>query len=439
MRPVVSFCAAVAAVACSASTQTEVDVNVAIRRTSSGVIVVAPEAPPAPRRVVAARTPRARVDAPAPALPRETLPPCGTADAGPASIAQVALGPGRTCTRHSDGALCCWGALPGVSARDDAMERVERPSRIEGVANVLSVGVGSDHVCALGADGAVSCWGDNTYGQLGDGSTTDRAEPAAVPGLANVDLLGVGQWHACARVRGDGVRCWGGNMGPHAAAPNTLVPTRVEGFDDVRSFALGVDTCALTSDRTMHCFGNALMYTYRHPDPLGELYRHYTLRALRDLDALALGWSSTSPGDDVACARARNGTLWCWGRGYDGGHDRVRGGSSDRMVPVNVARIDDAVAVAVASDHICAIRAGAKLWCWGSNAFGQLGDGTTVERSVPVEVSSREQVVAVAVAEGHTCAQTRDGALWCFGHNHRGQLGDGTTEDRHVPTPVRWR
>ena len=109
------------------------------------------------------------------------------------------------------------------------------------------------------------------------------------------------------------------------------------------------------------------------------------------------------------------------------------------MVPVNVARIGDATAIAVAADHACVIRAGAKLWCWGRNEHGQVGDGTTVERAVPVEVSSSAAVVAVSVAEGHTCAQTRDGALWCWGDNRRGQLGDGTTDDRHAPTPVRWQ
>lgn len=441
MRNVLTPCAALFAAACSSSTQTQVDVNVAIRRTGVGVLVAAPEPPEAPRAVVVrpARPPRIRVEAPPPSLPRDTLPPCVREGVALASIAEVALGPDRSCTRHTDGSLCCWGALPGVSAREREMERVERPSRVEGVANVVSVGLGSDHVCALGADGSVSCWGRNTYGQLGDGGTVDRAAPQVVPGLANVDMLGVGQWHSCARVRGDGIRCWGGNMGAHAAAANTQVPTRIEGFDDVRRFALGVDTCALTSARAMHCFGNALMYTYRRPDRYEDRYRHYTLRALRDLDALALGWSSTGAGDDVACATARGGALWCWGRGYDGGHDRVNGGSSDRMVPLNFAGIRDAVSVAVASDHICAIRGGAKLWCWGRNDHGQVGDGSTVERAMPVEVSSRGQVVAVAVAEGHTCAQTRDGALWCWGLNDHGQLGDGTTEDRHVPTPVRWR
>jgi hypothetical protein len=74
-------------------------------------------------------------------------------------------------------------------------------------------------------------------------------------------------------------------MGPHAAAANARVPARVEGFDDVTRFALGVDTCALTASRALHCWGNARMYTYQRADLLEGRDRHYTLRALRDKDA----------------------------------------------------------------------------------------------------------------------------------------------------------
>ena len=301
----------------------------------------------------------------------------------------------------------------------------------------LGVGLGAEHLCALLADGTVSCWGRNTYGELGLDGVERRDAPTPVAGLANVDLLGVGHWNTCARVRGDGVRCWGGGSG--AGRRMERVPTRVEGVDDAADFALGVDRCVLTGARSLHCWGDALMYTYRHADRLGERYRHYTLRALRDLRAVGLGWSAYGAGDQYACALDGGGALWCWGGGYRGDHDRDTGASSEHMVPVNFAGIRDATALAVAGDHACVIREGAKLWCWGANGAGQIGDGTRVSRTMPVEISAHLAVAAVAVAEGHTCAQTRDGALWCWGDNRSGQLGDGTIDARLVPTAVRWR
>lgn len=122
---------------------------------------------------------------------------------------------------------------------------------------------------------------------------------------------------------------------------------------------------------------------------------------------------------------------------FDGSHDRETGATTGRMTPVNVAGVSDAVTVAAGGAHACVIRGNAKLWCWGDNAHGQLGDGTRVHRNVPVEVRGIGEVTAVAASEGHTCAQARDGSLWCWGRNRDGEFGDGSAEDRDLPVRVR--
>ena len=98
--------------------------------------------------------------------------------------------------------------------------------------------------------------------------------------------------------------------------------------------------------------------------------------------------------------------------------------------------------------HACLVDEGGSLWCWGNNAFGQLGDGTRDDRAAPVRIGSESDWVTVATGgEGctstycapageHTCAIRRDGSLWCWGANAAGQLGDGTTEARLQPTRI---
>lgn len=86
-----------------------------------------------------------------------------------------------------------------------------------------------------------------------------------------------------------------------------------------------------------------------------------------------------------------------------------------------------------AGGHYAAIRAGGRLWTWGNNDSGQLGDGTTESRPDPVEVGVGMGWRAVSVGSDFTLAVRTDGTLWGWGKNDNGQLGDGTTNDRLAP------
>ena len=92
----------------------------------------------------------------------------------------------------------------------------------------------------------------------------------------------------------------------------------------------------------------------------------------------------------------------------------------------------DWVQISAGSSHTCGITSDDSLWCWGSNASGQLGDNSTTERLVPTAVNGGGAWKQVAAGGSYTCGITSDDSLWCWGSN-----GDGELTATELSSPYR--
>ena len=126
---------------------------------------------------------------------------------------------------------------------------------------------------------------------------------------------------------------------------------------------------------------------------------------------------------------AANGKVLCWGlnaSGQDGD-----GTTTDRHTPVYVLDLEGVLNLTAGSLHTCALTGEGAVWCWGDNASGQLGDNTTTNRSVPVKVQGLPgPATSFTAGKDFTCAVVENGEVWCWGENGRGQLNDGSKTNR---------
>jgi alpha-tubulin suppressor-like RCC1 family protein len=100
--------------------------------------------------------------------------------------------------------------------------------------------------------------------------------------------------------------------------------------------------------------------------------------------------------------------------------------------------------IAVGAWHICAILDDGSVKCWGAGSLGRLGIGTTDDRghspdemgtNLPTVQLGGHKAVQLTAAE-HTCALLDNGTVMCWGYNAQGQLGIGSTENALTPKLV---
>lgn len=128
--------------------------------------------------------------------------------------------------------------------------------------------------------------------------------------------------------------------------------------------------------------------------------------------------------------------LYAWGLDTNGqlGDNTVVNKSSPVSV---VGGFTDWVQIVSSNIHSLGIRANGTAWAWGGNIYGRLGDGTTVSKSSPVSVvGGFMDWVQVNSFSSSNVGIRANGTAWAWGANSAGQLGDGTTVSKSSPVAV---
>lgn len=131
----------------------------------------------------------------------------------------------------------------------------------------------------------------------------------------------------------------------------------------------------------------------------------------------------------------RQGRVHAWGANSYGQLGRSSADVWNSKLPLVVPGLPSIVAIAAGEEHSLALDRQGRVWAWGKNSTGQLGDGTTAHRHAPALVAL-DRVIAISAGSGHCLAVRADGGVSAWGDNAVGQLGNGTIVSSALPVPV---
>jgi|GEM_PF-2046048 len=186
----------------------------------------------------------------------------------------------------------------------------------------------------------------------------------------------------------------------------------------VKQIALGtIAACALLEDATVACYGGGIV---------GTLGRGTERPAIDPVPRRVPGLNGVAKvfgGGYTMCAVLVDGTVACWGAEQSANPYGARPGNL-----FAVEGLTKVVDLAVSTSHTCALVDAGDLYCFGSNYFGELGDGTTENSRRALKVAGISGAKHVATGAEVSCAVVADGSVSCWGMNDHGQLGQGDVD-----------
>ena len=253
----------------------------------------------------------------------------------------------------------------------------------------------------VGSGGNVWAWGDDSFGQLGNGTTTLSDAPVLVPGLSAVTQVAAGPDYVLA-LKSDGtVWAWGSNKGGSlgdGTTTNRLRPERVPGLTGITQVVAEGASFAVRSDGTLFSWG------LNNLGQLGNGSKGGITTTPAPVPGLTGVTQVASSGASALAIAGSAERVWAWGDDSCG--ELGDGGTTSRNIPELISLVGVAQVIMGVDGIItwssAAIRYDGSLWTWGCNGFGQLANGTGLSTLVPTLVTSLSHVSQFAFGDDST-------------------------------------
>ncbi len=329
----------------------------------------------------------------------------------------------------------------------------EHPETVKTVA--LAQGSYSYHSMAIRSDGKVYAWGNNIKGQLGNNDTTDSNVPVPVDSqgvLSGKKIVEAAMGYRFSLVLSDDGKVYsfgenefgqlGNNSDKNSKVPVAVDTTGVLSGKTITTiaaggaFALALDTKGKVYSWGFGSHGElGIRNTFKKTVPVAV----DTTKALAGKKIVAI-----AAGTNYGVAVDSQGMVYTWGENDKGQLGINSTKHSEVPVPIYISRAiwgKTIVAVAAGIDHTLALSSDGKVYAWGDNSYGQLGNHSFDNSTVPVVVDTTgvlagKKVIAIAAGANYSMALTSDGKIYAWGSNNSGQLGVLGLTRSNVPVAV---
>ncbi|OPH57176.1 hypothetical protein BC351_25230 [Paenibacillus ferrarius] len=368
-----------------------------------------------------------------------------------ASVKSIASGAYHTLAIDQDGVVWAWGDnFFGELGYGYDQNRLNTPIMATSTNwHITQIAAGFDFSLALKDDGTVLTWGlinsdpASMYSAITTNMQDEHKFPVLVIGLDHVTRITAGNSHAVALKEDGSVYTWGDNTsgqlgvgtGYDGRTWNQTFPSQVNGLPEITNIGVGSNfTFAIGKDESLWAWGS------NSYSQLGDETLNNQASPIQTLVRNWLNPPVLQPGEGTVMIHdpksqplaagdsdtfvIHNNRVYGWGSNSFG---QLGDGTRTAAPAPKVLNVDNIVAVDAGDAHTVAVKADGSLWTWGQNFLGQLGDGTTNSSSSPVQVNSLKGVVAAGAGSNHTIALLNNGSVWSFGDNTYGQLGHDKT------------
>ena len=303
--------------------------------------------------------------------------------------------------------------------------------------DVVSIEAGANHALALTSGGELWAWGRNLTAELGRGTQTNTMgggfgrDPEKVVHPRGKSFITMAAGHRQSIAIDESFDTWQwGRFGPQNEYTVVTRPTQVATTARFESVvASGHASLALDFSGRLWAWGDNAYAS------LGTVAANVPLptAVVRQPAGRFLDITQVAAGGNLSYGISSTGEVWSWGTGALGlGQTTTAQWYPSQVFTSPGIPLDGVTTIASYSHSVAATPT--QLWTWGSNTYGQLGDGTTIARATPVAIPLTG-VVKTAVGESHSIALDDAGRVWAWGQNNLGQLGFAGP-NQSTPRPV---